>query len=202
MYMCILHAWHSISSIVLVAGMPNMLAALEKISDSEPSSSGSEAEEDAQDTKKQKKEITVEADKQFLRSAINTAGALHTEVHVWMRFMKASLGWTASRAHESVMGMQAGLNMGPHDLMNKGYKSGPSVMGVKPPKEEDPPNWSWSSGTKQKAMEGEETIEERRATHQAATAGVETSAIYTQQDVIIVMPERRHCDAQRDHCDA
>uniref|UniRef100_A0A7S3QK56 Uncharacterized protein n=1 Tax=Dunaliella tertiolecta TaxID=3047 RepID=A0A7S3QK56_DUNTE len=105
---------------------PNMLAALEKISDSEPSSSGSEAEEDAQDTKKQKKEITVE------------------------------------------------------DLMNKGYKSGPSVMGVKPPKEEDPPNWSWSSGTKQKAMEGEETIEERRATHQAATAGVETSAIYTQ----------------------
>lgn len=37
-----------------------MLAALEKISDSEPSSSGSEAEEDAQDTKKQKKEITVE----------------------------------------------------------------------------------------------------------------------------------------------
>lgn len=72
------------------------------------------------------------------------------------------------------------LHLALQDLMNKGYKSGPSVMGVKPPKEEDPPDWSWSSGTKQKALEGEETMEERRATHTAATTGVETSAIYTQ----------------------
>lgn len=43
--------------------------------------------------------------------------------------------------------------------MHKGYEGGPSVMGVKPPKEEEPADWSWSDGRKQKAEEGEETVE-------------------------------------------
>jgi len=48
------------------------------------------------------------------------------------------------------------------DLMSKGYKSGPSVMGVKGPKDEEPPNWHWSNGERQKAEEQEETLEVSR----------------------------------------
>ncbi|KAI8473810.1 MAG: hypothetical protein J3K34DRAFT_165842 [Monoraphidium minutum] len=61
------------------------------------------------------------------------------------------------------------------DLEAAGFSTGPSVLFIKPPAEEQQ-SWNWSDGKTQKAEEAEETIQERRRTHEAATTGAEEGA--------------------------
>ncbi|PNW70385.1 hypothetical protein CHLRE_17g717700v5 [Chlamydomonas reinhardtii] len=60
------------------------------------------------------------------------------------------------------------------DLERAGYKSGPSVLYVKPPAETGEQNWNWGSGREAKEK-GEDSDEDRGATR-AAVQGVEASA--------------------------
>ncbi|KAG2449887.1 hypothetical protein HYH02_005409 [Chlamydomonas schloesseri] len=61
------------------------------------------------------------------------------------------------------------------DLERAGYKSGPSVLYVKPPSEAGEQNWAWGSGREAKDK-GQDSDEDRGATR-AAVRGVEESAV-------------------------
>ncbi|GLC39229.1 hypothetical protein PLESTB_000394200 [Pleodorina starrii] len=65
------------------------------------------------------------------------------------------------------------------DLERAGYKSGPSVLLVKPPAEQEPQNWNWSSGRAAKQQEGDDDGEDRAATREAVTKAVEESALHS-----------------------
>ncbi|KAG9451948.1 hypothetical protein H6P81_004852 [Aristolochia fimbriata] len=60
-------------------------------------------------------------------------------------------------------------------LTKHGYKSGPSVLNVPPPREvnEKEPDWSWSTGKEQAVVNKgtEESFEERQKTRAAVTQG-------------------------------
>ncbi|GFR48474.1 hypothetical protein Agub_g10165 [Astrephomene gubernaculifera] len=62
------------------------------------------------------------------------------------------------------------------DLERAGYKSGPSVLFIKPPSETGPQNWNWSNGRAAKEREQDGDGEDRAATREAATKDVEQSA--------------------------
>lgn len=58
-----------------------------------------------------------------------------------------------------------------------GYKGGPSVLYVPPPKEGDDGNWAWSDGkTAKVGEEDEESREQREQNRRAVTDGVDASA--------------------------
>lgn len=62
------------------------------------------------------------------------------------------------------------------DLEAAGFSTGPSVMYMKAP-EEQQQGWNWSDGKAQKGEEvEEETLEERQRTREAATTGAEQGA--------------------------
>ncbi|KAG2437937.1 hypothetical protein HXX76_005553 [Chlamydomonas incerta] len=62
------------------------------------------------------------------------------------------------------------------DLERAGYKSGPSVLYVKPPAETGEQNWNWGSGREAKEK-GDDDSDEDRAATRAAVRGVEESAV-------------------------
>ncbi|KXZ50946.1 hypothetical protein GPECTOR_14g192 [Gonium pectorale] len=62
------------------------------------------------------------------------------------------------------------------DLEKAGYKSGPSVLFVKPPAEQEPQDWNWSNGKAAKGQEDEDDHQDRAATREAVTRGLEESA--------------------------
>ncbi|KAH7836150.1 hypothetical protein Vadar_033174 [Vaccinium darrowii] len=69
-------------------------------------------------------------------------------------------------------------------LSQHGYKSGPSILGVPPPKETyQEKDWSWSTGKKSRVVnETEETYEERRRTRDAIIEGEQLTNVQTQKD--------------------
>ncbi|XP_068634863.1 uncharacterized protein [Aristolochia californica] len=71
-------------------------------------------------------------------------------------------------------------------LTKHGYKSGPSVLKVPPPREvnEKEPNWSWSTGEEQATVyKGtEESYEERQKTRAAVTQGEQLTTAYTRKE--------------------
>lgn len=65
------------------------------------------------------------------------------------------------------------------DLERAGYKSGPSIMRIPEQQPALPEGtFKWSDGKDAKDREEEETDEDRRATRQAVTSGVDQSAFY------------------------
>jgi len=62
------------------------------------------------------------------------------------------------------------------DLQRAGYKSGPSVLLMRPPEEQGQSDWTWSNGREAKAQESEETWQERQETRHIATAGADLTA--------------------------
>ncbi|KAE9460687.1 hypothetical protein C3L33_07474, partial [Rhododendron williamsianum] len=69
-------------------------------------------------------------------------------------------------------------------LSRHGYKGGPSILGVPPPKEANQnQDWSWSTGKESRAAnESEETYEERRRTRDAIIEGENPTHVQTQKD--------------------
>ncbi|MED6110855.1 hypothetical protein PIB30_046794 [Stylosanthes scabra] len=67
-------------------------------------------------------------------------------------------------------------------LRRHGYKGGPSVLRVPPPKEGDTKqDWSWSTGKdKREDKETEESYEQRQKTREAISTGEQMAAIQTQ----------------------
>jgi len=61
-------------------------------------------------------------------------------------------------------------------LERNGYRSGPSVLLMPAPREQAQPSWGWDSGAAHKDCEPEaQTAEEREATREAVTSGLEAS---------------------------
>lgn len=69
-------------------------------------------------------------------------------------------------------------------LKRYGYKGGPSVLKVPPPKEDDTKkDWSWSSGKEKRVeKEVEETYEERKKTREALSLGEQMPTVLTRND--------------------
>ncbi|XP_062108855.1 uncharacterized protein LOC133819589 [Humulus lupulus] len=68
-------------------------------------------------------------------------------------------------------------------LKRYGYKGGPSVLSVPPPKEPEEQNWSWSSGKeKREAKESEESFQERQKTRAALVQGEQLLGVLTRQE--------------------
>lgn len=69
-------------------------------------------------------------------------------------------------------------------LKRYGYKGGPSVLKVPPPKEDDSKrDWSWSSGKEKRVeKEVEETYEERKKTREALSLGEQMPTVLTRND--------------------
>ncbi|XP_058770906.1 uncharacterized protein LOC131644429 [Vicia villosa] len=69
-------------------------------------------------------------------------------------------------------------------LKRYGYKGGPSVLRVPPPKEGDTKqDWSWSSGKEKRVVkEVEETYEERKKTREALSVGEQLPTVLTRNE--------------------
>ncbi|KAF4361390.1 uncharacterized protein LOC115723431 [Cannabis sativa] len=68
-------------------------------------------------------------------------------------------------------------------LKRYGYKGGPSVLSVPPPKEPEEQDWSWSSGKeKRDAKESEESFQERQKTRAALMQGEQLLGALTRQE--------------------
>ncbi|KAF7818346.1 UPF0690 protein [Senna tora] len=70
-------------------------------------------------------------------------------------------------------------------LKRYGFKGGPSVLNVPPPKEEDnsKQDWSWSTGKEKRPdKEIEESYEERQKTRTAISLGEQLSTVQTQKE--------------------
>ncbi|KAL5561723.1 hypothetical protein UlMin_031470 [Ulmus minor] len=68
-------------------------------------------------------------------------------------------------------------------LKKYGYKGGPSVLRVPPPKEAEKQDWSWSNGKeKREAKESEESYAERMKTRAALAQGEALPTVVTRQD--------------------
>ncbi|KAL5068187.1 hypothetical protein RYX36_019074 [Vicia faba] len=69
-------------------------------------------------------------------------------------------------------------------LKRYGYKGGPSVLKVPPPKEDDTKkDWSWSSGKEKRInKEVEETYEERKKTREALSLGEQLPTVLTRNE--------------------
>ncbi|CAK8571887.1 unnamed protein product [Lathyrus sativus] len=69
-------------------------------------------------------------------------------------------------------------------LKRYGYKGGPSVLKVPPPKEGDTKqDWSWSSGKEKRVeKEVEETYEERKKTREALSIGEQLPTVLTRNE--------------------
>ncbi|XP_045817735.1 uncharacterized protein LOC123911460 [Trifolium pratense] len=69
-------------------------------------------------------------------------------------------------------------------LKRYGYKGGPSVLKVPPPKEDDTKkDWSWSSGKEKRVnKEIEETYEERKKTREALSLGEQLPTVLTRNE--------------------
>eukprot|EP00899_Mesostigma_viride_P012001 jgi/Mesvir1/20801/Mv07905-RA.1 len=89
-------------------------------------------------------------------------------------------------------------------LSRHGYKGGPSVLYVPPPKAADVKgNWEWGHGTRQKrGGDGEddgddhETFEERERTRRAAGAGVEEAAALANKQAQVASELREAAKAE------
>ncbi|GMY16711.1 UPF0690 protein C1orf52 homolog [Fagus crenata] len=69
------------------------------------------------------------------------------------------------------------------ELKRHGYKGGPSVLSVPPPKEVDKQDWSWSDGKESRgAKETEESYEERQKTRAALANGEQLASVETRKD--------------------
>jgi len=65
------------------------------------------------------------------------------------------------------------------DLEKAGYTSGPSVLYMKAPQEQQQSDWAWSDGKDKKGKEQtEESIQERQQTAAAAGPAAEASAVF------------------------
>lgn len=69
-------------------------------------------------------------------------------------------------------------------LKRHGYRGGPSVLKVPPPKEDDSKrDWSWSTGKEKRVDKGiEESYEERQKTREAISQGEELPTALTRND--------------------
>ncbi|KAJ7977359.1 UPF0690 protein C1orf52-like [Quillaja saponaria] len=69
-------------------------------------------------------------------------------------------------------------------LKRHGYKGGPSVLRVPPPREvDDKKDWSWSTGTKSREnKESEESYQERQKTRAAIALGEELATAQTRKE--------------------
>lgn len=69
-------------------------------------------------------------------------------------------------------------------LKRHGYKGGPSILKVPPPKEGDTKqDWSWSSGKEKRIdKETEETYEERKKTREALSIGEQLPTVLTRNE--------------------
>ncbi|KAG1657368.1 hypothetical protein FOA52_015922 [Chlamydomonas sp. UWO 241] len=68
------------------------------------------------------------------------------------------------------------------DLQRQGYKSGPSVLLMKPPEEDGQDNWNWSNGREAKEKEPEhESRAEREKTREIASTGAEMTGALAQK---------------------
>ncbi|XP_023927965.1 uncharacterized protein LOC112039328 [Quercus suber] len=69
------------------------------------------------------------------------------------------------------------------ELKRRGYKGGPSILSVPPPKEDDKQDWSWSNGKEShETKETEETYEERQKTRAALASGEKLVSVETRKD--------------------
>ncbi|XP_043688363.1 uncharacterized protein LOC122639553 isoform X2 [Telopea speciosissima] len=70
-------------------------------------------------------------------------------------------------------------------LSEHGYRGGPSILNMRPPKEMDDkePNWSWSTGKEKDADKDiEESYEERQRTRAALAEGERLTNVQTRKD--------------------
>ncbi|KAH7837347.1 hypothetical protein Vadar_012829 [Vaccinium darrowii] len=97
-------------------------------------------------------------------------------------------GTSSKRSKEKTSGADSGKRKSKvinfEALSQHGYKGGPSILGVPPPKETDQEkDWSWSTGKESRATnETEETYEERRRTRDAIIEGEQLTNVQTQKE--------------------